>query len=587
MEPRQLLAADCADLLAESTLDAASSPVRVADAGSTRQSAHDVGLVVEDISLQGRVSFWDPQDVFRIQVDQAGTIDLGLSGMRRNADLLLTDDRGRVVAASQQAGRRSESISLSVEPGTYFIAVQTRSIWGTRYQLDLGFEVLVPESPALIESPNSETGTPTIDVLPDVPYFGGSRDWNVNAVAAPESWAAGYAGQGVTVAVVDTGVDLNHPDLVQSLYVNPGEIAGDGIDNDGNGYVDDVNGFDFVDGDASPDDGNGHGTHVAGTIAAANNGFGATGIAPEASIVPVRVLGDSGAGSSQSVAAGIRYAADLGVDIINLSLGGGYSRAIDLAIDYARSLGVFIVAAAGNEAASTPGFPARFSATDSNVISVGAHDQRNRVAGFSNDVGSSNSIQVDAPGVGVYSTYTGGRYGSLSGTSMAAPHVAGVAALALSANPNLAPDELRSLIVSGTIGLAGGSDAIGQVSAATTVAMAAASFRVESTAPSANLSSGVGNASSQRSLNRWFRTTSSPGEVLVALSLDKSSSASDLTSDDLDVASQGIVFEGPKVNGFLGVSDDADQPTIVADAAIAEWDALPDEDDGDPQPLLS
>ena len=225
---------------------------------------------------------------------------------------------------------------------------------------------------------------------------------------------------------------------------------------------------------------------MAGTIAAGLNGFGATGIAPDATIIPVRVLGADGTGSTNAVAAGIRYAADLGADIINLSLGGGYSRAIDSAIDYARSLGSFIVAAAGNESSSVPGFPARFSATDSNVLSVGAFNSSGAIAGFSNDVGSSGAVQIDAPGVGVFSTYVGGRYATLSGTSMASPHVAGVAALALSANPNLTPNELRSLLVGGATGQALGSDAIGQLNAATTVAFASRGL----TSPS-----GVGTAS--------------------------------------------------------------------------------------------
>ena len=164
----------------------------------------------------------------------------------------------------------------------------------------------------------------------------------------------------------------------------------------------------------------------------------------------------------------------MGADIINLSLGGDYSRAIESAIDYARTLGSLIVAAAGNESASTPGYPARFSSSDENVISVGAYAASGNIANFSNDVGVSRAVQVDAPGVGIYSTYVGGGYATLSGTSMAAPHVAGLAALTLSANPSLTTKELRDLLSSGTIGRANGSDAIGNVNATTTVAYAAA-----------------------------------------------------------------------------------------------------------------
>ena len=204
-----------------------------------------------------------------------------------------------------------------------------------------------------------------------------------------ESWAQGYTGQGVTVAVVDTGVQLTHPDFVNQIWVNPGEIAGNGIDDDHDGYVDDVNGWDFASNDNNPTDQNGHGTHVAGIIAAANNGFGATGVAPGARIMPVRVLDANGSGTDTAVAAGIRFAAQHGANIINLSLGGSYSSVIYAALQYAQSLNVLVVAAAGNEYAATPSNPSSASATLSNVLSVGAYDSSNRIASFSNHVGNS------------------------------------------------------------------------------------------------------------------------------------------------------------------------------------------------------
>jgi subtilisin family serine protease len=174
------------------------------------------------------------------------------------------------------------------------------------------------------------------------------------------------------------------------------------------------------------------------------------------------------------VAAGIRYAAKLGADIINLSLGGGYSRTIEEAIDYARALGSLVVVAAGNESASMPSFPARFSATKDNVLSVGAINSTTGLAGFSNRVGASGAQQVDAPGAGIYSTWLNGAYATLSGTSMAAPHVAGLAALALSANQKLSAAQIRNLILGGAVERSTDSDSVGLAKVQTTVAYASA-----------------------------------------------------------------------------------------------------------------
>jgi subtilisin family serine protease len=280
--------------------------------------------------------------------------------------------------------------------------------------------------------------------FPNVPNLGGNS-WDLDLVKAPEVWSQGFTGQGIVVAVVDTGVDYTHPDLDANIWTNLGEVAGDGIDNDRNGFIDDIRGWDFVSNDNNPMDDDSHGTHVAGTIAAENNGIGNTGVAYNAQIMPIKVLGPNG-GSSTAVAAGIRYAANNGARVINLSLGGGSaSTAITEAIRYAvETKGATVVIASGNEGRTRPSFPANLSNTWG--ISVGAVDRTSRLANFSNRAGQQTVDYVTAPGVSILSTTPNNTYSSYSGTSMATPHVAGVVALMLSANPTLTPAQIEQLV---------------------------------------------------------------------------------------------------------------------------------------------
>ena len=347
-------------------------------------------------------------------------------------------------------------IDTTLQSGEYLLYVHDFLSGSSSFAL----EISVPESPQVIEQ------------FPDVPYIGRDFDWNLNAVNAPEVWAQGFTGEGTIVAVLDTGVDYTHPDLDDNIFVNTGEIAGDGIDNDGNGYIDDVHGFDFAYFDADPSDVDGHGTHVAGSIAAERNGFGTTGVAYDATILPVKVLRDNGSGSSNAIAAGIRYAVDTGADIINLSLGGGVTRSVVNALQYAWANDVLVVAASGNDAASRPGAPAIYSSLLSNTISVGAHTSSGNRSSFSNRVGDSSAVQIDAPGTRIASTSPGGDYRFLSGTSMATPHVSGVAALAYSANPDLRASDIRSFLVDGANLAIAGSDSVGGTNAARSVALA-------------------------------------------------------------------------------------------------------------------
>lgn len=278
----------------------------------------------------------------------------------------------------------------------------------------------------------------------DVADFGGNN-WGADFVKAPEVWAKGYTGQGVVVAVLDTGVDRNHNDLQTNIWTNSKEIAGNGIDDDDNGYTDDVHGWNFDGDNKDTLDIAGHGTHVSGTIAGANNNVGVTGIAYDAKIMPVKVLNDSGAGSYTAIANGIYYAVNNGANVINLSLGGSSGNfLLELALEYASSQGAIVVMAAGNESDSQPGYPARYA--EKYGIAVGAVDKDNNIADFSNKAGSNPLTYVTAPGVNIYSTIPGNGYTSYNGTSMATPHVAGVVALMLSANKNLTDAQVRQIV---------------------------------------------------------------------------------------------------------------------------------------------
>ncbi|MGM3304572.1 S8 family peptidase [Anabaena sp. WFMT] len=279
---------------------------------------------------------------------------------------------------------------------------------------------------------------------PDAPDLGGNN-WGADLVNAPAAWERGHTGQGIVVAVLDTGVDYNHTDLNDNIWTNSKEIAGNGIDDDGNGYIDDIQGWNFNSTNNNVLDDNGHGTHVSGTIAGENNGSGVTGIAYNAKIMAVKVLDENGSGSYSNIAKGIYYAVDNGANVINLSLGGNSgNNTLKSALEYASSKGVIVVMAAGNNSESTPSYPARYA--DNLGIAVGAVDKNNNLTDFSNRSGSQEIKYVTAPGQDIYSTVPNNQYATYSGTSMAAPHVAGVVALMLSANPNLTDSQIRDII---------------------------------------------------------------------------------------------------------------------------------------------
>lgn len=265
-------------------------------------------------------------------------------------------------------------------------------------------------------------------------------------------------GQGIVIAVIDSGVDFSHPDLQNSAWSNLGEICGNGIDDDGNGFVDDCNGWDFANNDASPFNvgADSHGTHVAGIITANRNGVGVAGIAPDARVMDLNV-GKGPAGSMSIsgawVTAAIRYAVDNGAHIINLSLGSqpgtpaASVASMGAAIDYAASKGVLVVAAAGNnnvDLASLPVYPASFNRP--NMLVVGASTPSDTRAGFSNY--GAAIVDVYAPGVLMLSTIPGDDYRFMSGTSQASPATAAAAALVMQMNPDVSMDLIIDAVTS-------------------------------------------------------------------------------------------------------------------------------------------
>jgi subtilisin family serine protease len=280
--------------------------------------------------------------------------------------------------------------------------------------------------------------------------FGGTPDVDVDA---PEAWEITTGSSDLVVAVIDTGIAMRHPDLAASIWQNPNEIAGNGVDDDGNGYVDDVHGWNFIDNSPNPEDDQFHGTHCAGTIAAQRgNGRGIAGVAPSIKLLPIKILNAKGEGDGADLVKAIDYLiklrqAGVNLRIMSASLGGGDdSPAISSIISRAGDAGILLVAAAGNDASDNdtqPVYPASYDLP--NVLSVAALDSNGNLASFSNY--GRRSVHVAAPGVNIWSSIIYNFYLPFSGTSMAAPFVSGVAALVASEHPSYSPRQLRSKIM--------------------------------------------------------------------------------------------------------------------------------------------
>ncbi len=278
---------------------------------------------------------------------------------------------------------------------------------------------------------------------------GGAVDADIDG---PEGWDINTDASTIILASIDTGIDINHEDLAGNIWTNSGEIAGNLVDDDGNGYIDDVHGYDFFNNDSFPDDDNSHGTHTMGTAAArGNNGIGVAGASWTAQLMALKICNQFGSCSTSGAISAIDYATENGARLSSNSWGGGgFSQAMKDAIDRADAAGVLFIAAAGNNGANndaSPFYPASYSSP--NIISVASIDRFGGKSSFSNY--GATSVDLGAPGSSILSTTPNNGYGTKSGTSMATPHVSGVVTNIMGFNPNLGHLEYKDIILSSVV----------------------------------------------------------------------------------------------------------------------------------------
>jgi subtilisin family serine protease len=356
---------------------------------------------------------------------------------------------GHLSFNTNEGGGTSKSVLLSgTATGIPTINLTPTTLHITMLESDVGTEFFK------IHNTGSDTlqwrfvtrppATPGLPVIPNDARFNSlwsmrSPSASTGGIDAVRAWRIASDARSIRVAVIDTGVDYTHPDLSGNIFQNPDEVPGNGVDDDHNGFIDDIRGWNFFSDNAQPMDDHGHGTHVAGTIGASGqNGIGVCGVVWGASIVPVKFLGPQGFGYTSDAIAAVEYARSMGCRVVNASWGGGsYSTLLrDTIEDFTVSNDALFVAAAGNSFQNTdiqPSFPACYNVAG--IISVAASDAGDGLATFSN--WGSDSVDLAAPGVSILSCLPNNSYGVASGTSMAAPHVSGSAALLLGYHPTL------------------------------------------------------------------------------------------------------------------------------------------------------
>ncbi len=316
------------------------------------------------------------------------------------------------------------------------------------------------EAPSLIQV---EPGVSVNDYLEDPDFeemdFIGidqvihKNQWHLDSeskynVRAQEGWNFSKGNEEIVVAVIDSGIDYNHPELINNIWINKNEIPDNGIDDDNNGFIDDVKGWDFAYNDNKPFDRASHGTHVSGIIA--SKGIKISGVAPKIKIMPLRFLGANGSGYTSDAIKAMNYAIDNGANIINNSWGGGngFSNALKEVIKKARDKGIIVITSAGNSGINVDSSKNyRESYQIENVVAVSSIYPSGKLAGSSNY--GKTSVTLAAPGVSIYSTMPGGGYGHKSGTSMAAPVVSGAVAIYKSFYPEATPSEIKKKLSQG------------------------------------------------------------------------------------------------------------------------------------------
>jgi thermitase len=291
-----------------------------------------------------------------------------------------------------------------------------------------------------------------VSVMPNDTAVVNGTAWALKKIGLPTAWDRVHSASNVIVAIVDSGIRATHEDLQSNLWTNPGEIAGNDLDDDNDGVVDDVHGFNGIDNSGDVTDESGHGTHVAGIIGAVgNNGKGSVGVAWQVQLMPLKFIDSSGEGATSDAVACIDYARTHGAQVINASWGDGASSlALRNAINRTRTVGIIFVAAAGNNGVDNdvkPNYPSSYPSD--NIIAVAASDRNDSMASFS-DYGAT-TVDLMAPGVDIYSTWNSSdsAYEAHDGTSMATPYVTGAVALLKARFPSKTYSELITAILKG------------------------------------------------------------------------------------------------------------------------------------------